>query len=119
MLCSTLLVLCRLFYIRFLVFFFFQAEDGIRDFCLSRGLGDVYKRQLYECLSSSWSEERGWEFCRFHSVHGGRRCFCTLPSAVRGSDSTRMNRRGILNDASCARQVRSSSSASSDSSAAM
>ena len=25
--------------------FFFQAEDGIRDFCLSRGLGDVYKRQ--------------------------------------------------------------------------
>ena len=21
------------------------AEDGIRDFCLSRGLGDVYKRQ--------------------------------------------------------------------------
>src|SRR5678810_1151206 len=28
-----------------MVFFFFQAEDGIRDFCLSRGLGDVYKRQ--------------------------------------------------------------------------
>ncbi|CZS11599.1 hypothetical protein CDFC105_93858 [Clostridioides difficile] len=28
------------------LFFFFQAEDGIRDFCLSRGLGDVYKRQL-------------------------------------------------------------------------
>ena len=27
------------------LFFFFQAEDGIRDFCLSRGLGDVYKRQ--------------------------------------------------------------------------
>ena len=23
-----------------------QAEDGIRDFCLSRGLGDVYKRQF-------------------------------------------------------------------------
>ena len=22
-----------------------QAEDGIRDHCLSRGLGDVYKRQ--------------------------------------------------------------------------
>ena len=29
-------------------FFFFQAEDGIRDFCLSRGLGDVYKRQLMD-----------------------------------------------------------------------
>ena len=29
------------------LFFFFQAEDGIRDFCLSRGLGDVYKRQCH------------------------------------------------------------------------
>ncbi len=25
--------------------FFFQAEDGIRGFCLFRGLGDVYERQ--------------------------------------------------------------------------
>ena len=30
----------------FYVFFFFQAEDGIRDLVRSRGLGDVYKRQL-------------------------------------------------------------------------
>ena len=29
-----------------LAFFFFQAEDGIRDLVRSRGLGDVYKRQL-------------------------------------------------------------------------
>ena len=28
-----------------LSFFFFQAEDGIRDAQESRGLGDVYKRQ--------------------------------------------------------------------------
>ena len=27
------------------IFFFFQAEDGIRDQPRSRGLGDVYKRQ--------------------------------------------------------------------------
>eukprot|EP00658_Telonema_sp_P-2_P010032 TRINITY_DN13757_c0_g1_i4.p1 TRINITY_DN13757_c0_g1~~TRINITY_DN13757_c0_g1_i4.p1 ORF type:complete len:102 (+),score=40.44 TRINITY_DN13757_c0_g1_i4:18-323(+) len=27
-------------------FFFFQAEDGIRDAQESRGLGDVYKRQV-------------------------------------------------------------------------
>ena len=27
---------------------FFQAEDGIRDCLLSRGLGDVYKRQQQE-----------------------------------------------------------------------
>ena len=26
--------------------FFFQAEDGIRDAQESRGLGDVYKRQI-------------------------------------------------------------------------
>ena len=29
--------------------FFFQAEDGIRDLVRSRGLGDVYKRQVYPC----------------------------------------------------------------------
>ena len=29
------------------VFFFFQAEDGIRDAQESRGLGDVYKRQVH------------------------------------------------------------------------
>ena len=31
-------------------FFFFQAEDGIRDLVRSRGLGDVYKRQGKEGL---------------------------------------------------------------------
>ena len=30
---------------RMVCFFFFQAEDGIRDLVRSRGLGDVYKRQ--------------------------------------------------------------------------
>mgnify|MGYP007112056828 CR=1 FL=1 len=29
------------------VVFFFQAEDGIRDLVRSRGLGDVYKRQVH------------------------------------------------------------------------
>ena len=28
--------------------FFCQAEDGIRDLVRSRGLGDVYKRQVHE-----------------------------------------------------------------------
>ncbi len=28
------------------VFFFFQAEGGIRDVERSRGLGDVYERQV-------------------------------------------------------------------------
>ena len=30
--------------------FFFQAEDGIRDLVRSRGLGDVYKRQMVRFL---------------------------------------------------------------------
>ena len=36
----------------FVFFFFFQAEDGIRDAQESRGLGDVYKRQR-QCHSLS------------------------------------------------------------------
>ena len=35
------------------VFFFFQAEDGIRDAQESRGLGDVYKRQVLSRLIQS------------------------------------------------------------------
>eukprot|EP00658_Telonema_sp_P-2_P032431 TRINITY_DN2401_c0_g2_i2.p1 TRINITY_DN2401_c0_g2~~TRINITY_DN2401_c0_g2_i2.p1 ORF type:complete len:147 (-),score=45.38 TRINITY_DN2401_c0_g2_i2:395-835(-) len=39
------IIMCFLFdYCVF--FFFFQAEDGIRDAQESRGLGDVYKRQV-------------------------------------------------------------------------
>eukprot|EP00657_Telonema_sp_P-1_P008550 TRINITY_DN29937_c0_g1_i1.p1 TRINITY_DN29937_c0_g1~~TRINITY_DN29937_c0_g1_i1.p1 ORF type:complete len:129 (+),score=48.34 TRINITY_DN29937_c0_g1_i1:10-396(+) len=38
-------ILSVLLFCWFLVFFFFQAEDGIRDLVRSRGLGDVYKRQ--------------------------------------------------------------------------
>ena len=34
------------------VCFFFQAEDGIRDLVRSRGLGDVYKRQLVAFLQA-------------------------------------------------------------------
>ncbi|VDG24588.1 bacteriocin activator [Lactobacillus plantarum] [Lactiplantibacillus mudanjiangensis] len=34
------------FFFFFFLFFFFQAEDGIRDSSTSRGLGDVYKRQI-------------------------------------------------------------------------
>ena len=41
------------FLLLFLFFlFFFQAEDGIRDLVRSRGLGDVYKRQVLAGLIS-------------------------------------------------------------------
>ena len=38
------------------VFFFFQAEDGIRDLVRSRGLGDVYKRQTENAYMAYASE---------------------------------------------------------------
>ncbi len=36
--------------------FFFQAEDGIRGCLLSRGLGDVYKRQDYSGIEKNQAE---------------------------------------------------------------
>ena len=48
------------------VFFFFQAEDGIRDFCLSRGLGDVYKRQDHRDI---WLHTQ--------KIHGSHVILCT------------------------------------------
>ena len=50
LLCEVSVSLCALSFI-----FFFQAEDGIRDLVRSRGLGDVYKRQVSVCSGSS-----GW-----------------------------------------------------------
>ena len=44
MLVCVLVSVCVFFSV--LIFFFFQAEDGIRDLVRSRGLGDVYKRQI-------------------------------------------------------------------------
>ena len=43
-------------------FFFFQAEDGIRDLVRSRGLGDVYKRQELEYLV----KEKGAKLCKVY-----------------------------------------------------
>ncbi len=44
--------------VNFSYFFFFQAEDGIRDCLLSRGLGDVYKRQDYRGIIGSLEENK-------------------------------------------------------------
>ena len=38
--------------------FFFQAEDGIRDLVRSRGLGDVYKRQVDEAEDGAVALQR-------------------------------------------------------------
>ena len=52
--CSML----RLVLFMCLVFFFFQAEDGIRDLVRSRGLGDVYKRQVLFLPGGALQDER-------------------------------------------------------------
>ena len=49
------------------VFFFFQAEDGIRDLVRSRGLGDVYKRQLQGVSIMDTHPGRYW-----HALDDGR-----------------------------------------------
>ena len=42
-------MLCiSMYFVFFCFYFFFQAEDGIRDLVRSRGLGDVYKRQVLD-----------------------------------------------------------------------
>ena len=50
-------------------FFFFQAEDGIRDLVRSRGLGDVYKRQMKYILDErrrelAFEDHRFWDIRR-------------------------------------------------------
>ena len=50
---SLFIILKNNFMFIVICFFFFQAEDGIRDLVRSRGLGDVYKRQIAPRLRSS------------------------------------------------------------------
>eukprot|EP00831_Metopus_contortus_P002148 TRINITY_DN10799_c0_g1_i8.p2 TRINITY_DN10799_c0_g1~~TRINITY_DN10799_c0_g1_i8.p2 ORF type:complete len:137 (+),score=80.24 TRINITY_DN10799_c0_g1_i8:39-449(+) len=52
--CFFLFFFMFFFFFIFFFFFFFQAEDGIRDVERSRGLGDVYKRQV--STQSTWEE---------------------------------------------------------------
>ena len=53
------------------LFFFFQAEDGIRDLVRSRGLGDVYKRQATGVeLDPSRDYSGGLETVRFFHALG-------------------------------------------------
>ena len=63
------------FFCFFFFFFFFQAEDGIRDFCLSRGLGDVYKRQLQYRLDKILD--------RLHILEGLMVAFLNIDEVIR------------------------------------
>ena len=62
------------------MYFFFQAEDGIRDLVRSRGLGDVYKRQgvgrvralvgrrQHDHLADPWRQRVAGEHVADHDV---------------------------------------------------
>ena len=50
-------------------FFFFQAEDGIRDLVRSRGLGDVYKRQVLQRVRVYFRHDEG--DIRLHAEQAG------------------------------------------------
>ena len=60
-------------------FFFFQAEDGIRDLVRSRGLGDVYKRQGSGGVADiNW--ERDWKdhaiIVKYEDIVGYKAVLC-------------------------------------------
>ena len=56
-------------------FFFFQAEDGIRDLVRSRGLGDVYKRQREDDADGGDHQDVGAEgLGGFPGVRADRQC---------------------------------------------
>ena len=78
-------VLC-LFMCSVILCFFFQAEDGIRDLVRSRGLGDVYKRQVLgrtPCCRI-WSRRTRFSICwrtwryRASALSTGRHLACLL-----------------------------------------
>ena len=54
-------------------FFFFQAEDGIRDLVRSRGLGDVYKRQFknWDLMASPDSKGQTVYQCWYDKLEAG------------------------------------------------
>ena len=59
------------------IFFFFQAEDGIRDVERSRGLGDVCKRRMLD---------------DFSSIFAGVKCRWFLYTSDAADDLTRVER---------------------------
>ena len=73
------LCVCRL------VFFFFQAEDGIRDLVRSRGLGDVYKRQMQD-VGATLSTLLGGNNVNRFAVEG--RSYQVIPQVPRGERAT-------------------------------
>ena len=69
------------------MFFFFQAEDGIRDLVRSRGLGDVYKRQLKYIIKSGGSPKGVNKPPQFATIPMKKSMVCTLCCLLYTSDA--------------------------------
>ena len=72
------------------IFFFFQAEDGIRDLVRSRGLGDVYKRQaqvgLFSPLANARYVAMGGSYAYVAAGFSGLRVVCLLYTSDAADD---------------------------------
>ena len=72
------------------VFFFFQAEDGIRVLVRSRGLGDVYKRQIWNRTRSFFGPEHSPNTERPGVMHDcspfSNKCVCLLYTSDAADD---------------------------------
>ena len=84
------------------VLFFFQAEDGIRDLVRSRGLGDVYKRQVASPstrrlpISCSPNQKRGLDSGRWNSGSWFRICLLYTSDAADERSSVDLGGRRII-----------------------
>ena len=74
-------------------FFFFQAEDGIRDLVRSRGLGDVYKRQLYNGYAVA--DARGLCPSGWHVATDNDWIMLEIANGMLGTESTMTGFRGL------------------------
>src|SRR5665647_3865902 len=72
-------------FFKFVFFFFFQAEDGIRDRSPSRGLGDVYKRQVVSGWISSPSTDETSSGTSGAADRSGAACALPRTAPVFGS----------------------------------
>ena len=84
------------------VVFFFQAEDGIRDLVRSRGLGDVYKRQVIgritcncDCFKFSITIRNCFEDCSSFSTNG-KACLLYTSDAADERSSVDLGGRRII-----------------------
>eukprot|EP00831_Metopus_contortus_P056979 TRINITY_DN4940_c0_g1_i3.p1 TRINITY_DN4940_c0_g1~~TRINITY_DN4940_c0_g1_i3.p1 ORF type:complete len:276 (+),score=56.57 TRINITY_DN4940_c0_g1_i3:22-849(+) len=92
-LCGSVLVffgmvgfLVNQFFFCVFFFFFFQAEDGIRDVERSRGLGDVYKRQIQEGYKMKDTFTEGLENVMDNLYKGG--AFLTTSNGTKNNTMT-------------------------------